>query len=182
MYVLNVHEREFRFSAQQVGELINSLASSGDLLWPKDMWLPMKLDRPLSVGATGGHGLIRYRIDKYRPGSYVHFRFLGPPGFDGYHAFEVVEVSPTRTLLRHTLEMNTHGLALISWPIVFRPLHDALIEDAFARAEASLHKEPRVVGWSLLVRLLRWILSAGRAGPQHVPAMRSPHASRAPEN
>src|SRR5881409_1044397 len=65
--------------------------------------------------------------------------------------------------------MNTHGLALISWPVVFRPLHDALIEDLLARAEASLHKELRVLRWSLWVRLLRWILSGGKARPQRAP-------------
>jgi len=169
MYVLNVHEREFQFPAQRVGELMDSLASRQDLLWPRDMWPRMEFDRPLLVGATGGHGPIRYRVVEYRPGNYVRFRFLEPSGFDGYHAFQIIEVSPMKTLLRHTLEMNTHGLALISWPFVFGPLHDALIEDLLARAEASLHKEPRVLRWSLWVRLLRWLLSGGKARPQRVP-------------
>ncbi len=166
MHVLNVHQREFQLPAQRVAELIDTLASPQDLLWPKDMWPRMEFDRPLAVGATGGHGPIRYRIDEYRPGNYVRFRFLGPAGFEGDHAFQIVEVSPMKTLLRHTLEMNTHGLALISWPVVFRPLHDALIEDLLARAEASLHQEPRVRRWSLWVRLLRWVFSGGKARPQ----------------
>ncbi len=170
MQIRNIHEREFEFPAQRVGALVDSLASSQDLLWPKDMWPCIEFDRPLSVGATGGHGPIRYQIEEYYPGSYVRFRFLGPPGFDGYHAFQIVEVSSARTLLRHTLEMNTHGLALISWPVVFRPLHNALIEDSLARAEASPHHEPRVLSWSPWVRLLRWVLFAGKARQQHAPS------------
>jgi len=169
MHVLNIHEREFQFPAQRVGELLDTLASLQDLLWPNDMWPRMEFDRPLSVGAIGGHGPIRYRIEEYCPGNCIRFRFLGPSGFNGYHAFQIIEISPIKTLLRHTLEMNTHGLAIILWPVVFRPLHDALIEDLLARAEVSLHKEPRVLRWSLWVRLLRWILSGGKARPQCAP-------------
>ncbi len=31
--------------------------------------------------------------------------------------------------------MSTHGLAVLSWPLVYRPMHDALIEDSLATAE-----------------------------------------------
>lgn len=59
MKVLNVHERELRATSEQVGALIGSLASRNDLLWPRHIWPKMEFDRPLSVGATGGHGPIR---------------------------------------------------------------------------------------------------------------------------
>src|SRR5688572_30624625 len=126
MKVLNIHERTFDFPADKVGALIDTLASPKDRLWPNGLWPRMEFDRPLGVGAVGGHGPIRYSVEEYRPGRSVKFRFSGPRGFDGYHGFFVVP-DGARTILRHTLEMTTHGPALVSWPLVFRPLHDALI-------------------------------------------------------
>jgi len=162
-HVLNVHQRDFDLPAEQVGSLIDTLASPADRLWPKEIWPPMAFDRPLEVGAVGGHGPIRYRIEDYQPGRSIRFRFLGPSGFDGFHAFDVSESASGITVLRNTLEMNPHGPALLTWPLIFRPLHDALMEDALARAQASLDIDPTIKKWSAWVRLLRWVLSGGKA-------------------
>jgi len=170
MHVLNIHEREFDSPSEQVGALIDTLSSRNDRLWPKDIWPPMEFDRPLAVGAVGGHGPIRYSIEEFQPGRSIKFRFLGPSGFDGFHAFDVRSDNSGRTVLRNTLEMNSHGPALMTWPFVFRPLHDALMEDAMARAQASLGVDPEVKGWSAWVRLLRWILSGGKARSQRAPS------------
>lgn len=166
MQVLNIHERELRASAPKVGALIDSLASPEDRLWPRSVWPRMKFDRPLAVGAVGGHGPIRYTVEDYVPATSVRFRFLGPKGFDGFHALERVAKDPDTTLVRHVLSMRTHGPAQLSWPLVFRPLHDALIEDAFTQAEVSLGLEPGLRPWSLRVRCLRWLVSGGKARPQ----------------
>jgi hypothetical protein len=72
--------------------------------------------------------------------------------------------------LRHTLEMTTHGPALLSWPVVFRPLHDALLEDSLALAQAALGERPNVRRWSNWVRLLRWLVSKGRSPTQVTPS------------
>ncbi len=169
MYVRNIHERIVYLPLERVGLLIDSLASPEDLLWPGDLWPHMAFDRSLTIGATGGHGPVRYQIEDYRPGRSIRFRFLCPSGFDGFHGFDVTENSSVSTVLRHTLEMNTRGLAAISWPVVFQPLHDALIEDSLARAEASLGIDPTVEKWSVWVRLLRWVLSGGKARSQRKP-------------
>jgi hypothetical protein len=177
MEVLNIHEREIRATREQVGALIDSLASSGDLLWPKRYWPAMKFDQPLGVGAVGGHGPIRYFVEAHTPGESIKFRFTGPTGFDGYHGYEVFATSGGLVLLRHTLKMKTRGVAQISWPLVFRPLHDALIDDSLALAERSLRQPPKVKRWSSWVRLLRWAVSAGRAsrqGKQVEPNLKSP--------
>ena len=102
MRVLNVHEREFPVASARLGELLDSLASPGDGLWPRHSWLAMEFDRPLGVGADGGHGPIRYSVEEYRPGESVRFRFRGPKGFDGVHFFEVVASDEERSKLRHT--------------------------------------------------------------------------------
>jgi len=164
MDVRNVHERGLAAPASRVGPLLDSLASANDALWPGDRWPAMKFDRPLAVGAVGGHGPIGYTVEEYVPGRRVWFRFTAPRGFNGSHGFDLVPLDEGRTLLRHVLEMRTGGAASLTWPLVFRPLHDALLEDALDRAERSLGLLPRARSWSLWVRLLRRLLSGGRAG------------------
>ena len=167
--VINVHERPFDATPQRVGALLDSLASPQDTLWPNHSWPRMEFDRPLVEGAAGGHGPIRYFVEEYTPGTSVRFRFTGPNGFDGYHGFEILVSKEGPVVLRHTLTMTTRGLAVVSWPLLFRPLHDALVEDALATAEISLGLPQNVRVWSLWVRFLRWSLSGGKAGPQITP-------------
>ena len=159
MRVRNVHERTFAATSSEVGRLVDSLASDDDRLWPRDRWPAMRFDRPLAVGAVGGHGPIRYVVETYAPGESIRFRFTGPRGFDGFHAFQVDIVDGRAARLRHELVMTTHQLAIVSWPLVFRPLHDALIEDALDRAAESLGEAPRRATWSPWVRALRSALS-----------------------
>ena len=90
MRVINVHERELLATPEQVGALIDSLASDEDALWPNHSWPRMAFDRPLCVGATGGHGPVRYFVGEYVPGQAIRFHFTGPKGFSGYHGYEMV--------------------------------------------------------------------------------------------
>ena len=161
MKVRNVHQRELTASAEEVGRLLDSLSSPHDALWPRRQWPRMAFDRPLGVGAVGGHGPIRYFVESYEPGRAVRFRFTGPRGFDGFHAFDLSPNGPS-TVLSHTLEMTTRGAANLTWPLVFRPLHDALIEDAFDCAETALGQPPASPRrWMPWVRFLRRCLSRG---------------------
>ena len=171
MKVLNAHERELPASSEQVGVLIDSLSSRQDSLWPRHSWPRMEFDRPLQVGAVGGHGPIRYFVKSYTPSRSIRFRFTGPKGFNGHHGFEISHVTAEACVLRHALEMTAHGPALVSWPVVFRPLHNALIEDSLALAQASLGQQPVVQKWSLWVKLLRWLVSKGRARAQMTPTI-----------
>lgn len=164
--VLNIHERELQATSDEVGSLIDSLASREDALWPRLSWPRMKFDRELRVDAWGGHGPIRYFVEGYAPGKSIKFRFSGPRGFDGFHGYECIKTTTNTALLRHTLKMTTHGVAVLSWPIVFRPMHDALLEDSLSTAEASLGQVPQVHAWSAWVRFLRWVVSRGKTRPQ----------------
>ncbi|HXY57076.1 MAG TPA: hypothetical protein VEH76_00690, partial [Methylocystis sp.] len=134
-----------------------------DALWPNELWPAMTFEGPLRLGAQGGHGPIRYRVAEIAPGRRIAFAFTAPLGFEGFHAFEIEPLSADEALLRHRLEMNSTGLALLSWPLLFRPLHDALIEDALTKAEASLGVAGRVRPWPRQVIFLRWLLSRGKA-------------------
>ncbi|MBA4422178.1 MAG: hypothetical protein C0390_03620 [Syntrophus sp. (in: bacteria)] len=166
MKVLNIHERELNADRVQIGALIDSLASSEDHLWPKHIWPRMEFDRPLGLGAKGGHGPIRYFVEEYTPSKSIKFRFTGPKGFNGFHGYEIVSDPKQPLVLRHTLKMNTNGPAIVSWPLVYRPMHDALIEDSLTTAQASLGLPPKIKAWSLWVEILRWVISGGKARSQ----------------
>lgn len=154
MDVCRVHERRFPIG-DLPGTLIDSLAAAFDPLWPYEYWPPMVLDGPLAVGARGGHGRLRYEVSDYIPGQSVSFRFLAPQGFEGGHRFEVILVTAHQVVFRHTLALLPRGRARITWPLIYGPLHDALIEDALAKAERALGYQAAGRPWSPWVKLLR---------------------------
>ena len=154
MQVRNIHERRFDAPPDHVGVLLDGLASPSDRLWPTSRWPPMRLDRALQIGAIGGHGPIEYHVELYEPGSRVRFRLRAPRGFDGYHGFEILS-GATGTTLRHILEMNARGPAMMTWPVIFRPLHNALVEDCLDSASRELGEVPPSRQWSFWVRMLR---------------------------
>jgi hypothetical protein len=160
--VLNVHERRFRCSPDKAARLLDSLSSPADALWPSQQWPRMRLDKPLGLGSTGGHGPIRYSVVEYEPGKKINFEFISPRGFVGKHWFEVLSQGATGTVLRHTIEMSLVGSARLSWPLVVRPLHDALVEDALTNAQIALGEQPTPQPWSPWVRPLRRVV--GRRG------------------
>jgi hypothetical protein len=154
--VHNIHERQLAAPAAAAGALLDSLAGQNDRLWPRRQWPPMRFDRPLGVGATGGHGPIRYTVEEYVPGVRVRFRFLAPTGFHGYHEYEVLPDAGHGCWLRHSLVMTTGWPAWVSWPLFYRRLHDALIEDSLDTATRNLGLAlPTPHRWSRRVRMLR---------------------------
>jgi hypothetical protein len=155
MRIDNAHRRRLPVPADRAGALIDGLASPEDRLWPHHAWPPMRLDRPLGVGADGGHGPIRYHVEAYEPGRSVVFRFSGPTGLSGIHRFEAVG-DGDGAVLGHVIDGNAALRFAPSWLLVYRPLHDALIEDALDRAEeACTGTVERPARWSPWVRLIR---------------------------
>ncbi len=128
----------------------------------------MKFNKPLSIGAVGGHSSIRYSIKKYVPGEFIEFSFTAPKGFDGTHFFEVAAINSNDTELKHTILMRTHGSASFSWLLAIRPLHDALLEDALTKVESKLGLQAHPEKWSILVKALRQSLSVGKSRSETV--------------
>lgn len=135
--VYNVHERSLATLGAGAARLLDALASPNDALWPSDQWTAMRLDQHLADGATGGHGPIRYRVERYVPGELVRFRFVAPRGLLGTHTFEVLD-DAVGVRLRHVVDMRLAGWARLSWPFVYRPLHDALLEGALDGAARAV--------------------------------------------
>ncbi len=163
----SVHERVLAAPAATVGAFLARLGSRTDVLWPAPAWPPMRLDRPLTVGADGGHDGIRYVVSAYEPGRRVEFRVHPVTRLDGFHAFEVESIDERSCVLRHVLVVRPRGRMRILMPLVVRWLHDAVLEDLLDNAErAATGSVARPYRYSAWVRLLRW-LAARR--PRAVP-------------
>lgn len=164
MRVLNVHRRVLAASPADVWAVIEKLGAPDDLLWPADSWPRLRFDRlPVAPGSRGGHGPIRYEVTGLEPGRKLTFRFLAPVGFDGTHAFELLPQTTGGCELVHTIAMDARGPAVVAWPLVFRPLHDALLEDLLDRAAALTGTMGEWAEWSAWVRVLRVLLGSDRA-------------------
>jgi hypothetical protein len=76
-------------------------------------------------------------------------------------------------VLEHRVEVRLQGRARVTWPLLWRPMHDALVEDALSCAETALGLPPSPRPWSPYVRVLRRLLDRtamhGPAGAQGRP-------------
>jgi hypothetical protein len=171
--VRNVHERLVAAPAEEVWALVERIGGPEDVLWPAPAWMPMVLDRPVSVvGARGGHGDIRYHVTAYVPGRKVEFTFDDTMGIDGTHTFSIEPRGPRQTLLRHVLEGRVSGATTLAWPMAIRWAHDVVLEQLFDRAEAALGVGPaRSASWSWCARLVQRGVSP-RARATDVPSTR----------
>lgn len=158
MKVLNIHTRVIDQPVAEISKLFKTLASKNDQMWPVHRWPALKLDNGLKIGSSGGHGPIRYSVQKYTPGKFIKFKLSKPKGFNGIHEFEIKELAIDKTELKHSIRMTINGQALLSWPLAIRWLHDALIEDAFDTVENHFLAIKKKSDLSLWVKFLREIL------------------------
>jgi hypothetical protein len=138
MRVQSRHARSIYATVEEVGRLVAALGGEHDVLWPNDRWpgTQLRFDRPLAVGARGGHGAIRYSVEAYEPGRFVQFRFEPGQGLDGFHRFDVVPLSHGRTRLQHTLDVRLCGATRLLRPLLLR-MHDTLIRQLLDNAERA---------------------------------------------
>lgn len=166
----NVHVRDIDAPAAEVGSLLAHLGSADDRWWPAPAWIPMVLDRPLGVGADGGHGDIRYHVTEYEPNRRARFDFHPACGLVGYHELMVEPLGDDRTRLRHEVRCEAHGLMRATAPIVER-LHDAVLEDLLDNAEREATGTVRQPAqWSLVVRVIRPLTESARPSDVAVPS------------
>ena len=151
--VLNIHKREIDMPKIKLEEILKTLSTDNDLIWPTEKWPAMKFDSTIKVGARGGHGPIRYSVEKYKPSEIIQFRFLKPN--IGIHKFEINEITTEKTEIKHTINMTTAGKGTLIWLFAIRPLHNALIQDAFDKVENNFAKTKKVSKWNFWVKFLR---------------------------
>ncbi len=121
----------------------------------------MTLDRPLGIGASGGHGPIRYTCTQYIPGREAEFtldRKELSMGFLGRHVFEVVP-RPHGIIFRHTIDMELDFRNWLRWKFLVETIHDAVIEDLLDNAEKHVRGAvSQAARWGVRVRLIRrWL-------------------------
>jgi Protein of unknown function (DUF3995) len=152
----NVHVREIEAPVSVVGDILDTLGGPGDRVWANDIWVaePVVFDRPLGVGADGGHGSIRYSVVEYEPGRRLVFRFSPGGGLSGTHGFELEPGQPERTRITHFLEAETPRRMRPLLPILIG-WHDAMVETALDRVEleatGSLACRTRIPRWLRIV-------------------------------
>lgn len=140
--VRNIHQREYPVPAEQVGALLARAAEPDSPVWPPG-WPALVLDRPLGVGADGGHGLIRYRCTEWVPGRRVQFTLVPGSFLTGTHTFDVLDGKwPDSSILRHEIDARLRGMGYILWPVAIRWIHDAMIEAILDRTAVSLGHPP----------------------------------------
>ena len=155
MKVLNIHQRTLNQPKSKVAELLKTLSTENDRIWPKEKWPEMKFEDGIKVGAKGGHGPIRYSVEKYNPNEIIQFRFSKPKGFIGIHKFEIKELGNQKTEIKHTIDMTTKGQGTLIWSFAVRSLHNALIEDGFDKLENNFSKDQKTRNWNFWVKFIR---------------------------
>ena len=159
MRINNIHYRDYTLSTQTLATLLDSLSSPDDLLWPYEKWLPMVLDQGLQQKSKGGHGPIGYCVEEYQYGSHVIFNFTAPKEFVGIHRFDLISIQEGLTRLQHTISMEVNLKGLLSWFLVVKWLHDALLEDCLDKVYNQHHNDnvcrtPHTLWVKILRRLL----------------------------
>ena len=159
MRVINIHKRIIHQPKEKISKIFDSLSTKNDKLWPGEDWPPMVFKKGLTEGAIGGHGPIRYSIQKYTPGRFIEFKFLQPDGFNGLHKFEITEIKKDKTELKHTINMVLSGKGILTWYIAIKWLHNALLEDCLDKVENFFLTNKKRTNWNLWVFFLRRLLN-----------------------
>ena len=154
--VLNIHNRIIDRPIQSIADALGTLSKENDRVWPFEKWPAMRFKEDIGIGAKGGHGPIKYTIEKYNPTKEIQFRFTKPKGFDGIHKLELKECSDQKTEIIHTIDIKTSKKATLQWLLFIRQLHNALIEDAFDKLENNLTDNRQQTQWNLWVKTLRY--------------------------
>ena len=158
MKVLNIHRRIYPLSKHQIFDLLSTLSTPNDEIWPTENWPKMKLDNGLAIGSKGGHGPIKYFVESIFFGNQILFRFTSPKGFLGIHKFDVKSVDENKTELVHTIDMDAKNSGYFIWISSVKWLHNALIEDGLDKIHYKITGEKKLTKWSLWVKILRTIL------------------------
>jgi hypothetical protein len=94
----------------------------------------------------------------HESGRSITFEFTDRPrGLRGHHQFVVQATGPDRCVLWHLTDVDVTHTLRFTWWVLWAPLHDALIEDALTKAQASAEGHPQTPRsqWTIPVRLLR---------------------------
>ncbi|MEU9122243.1 DUF2867 domain-containing protein [Streptomyces sp. NPDC048506] len=154
--VRDVHVRTVPAPAETVGALLDRLGGDHDPLFPSPVWPPMAFDRPLGVGADGGHGFIRYRVSAHEPGRRVRFDFTDG---NGWHEVEVQPLGPDRCRVEHRLESRQPLARQLLWTLALGAVHGTVVEEILDNIErAAVGRVAAPVRRTVRVRLFNRLI------------------------
>ena len=162
MKIINIHQREYSQPSTVISEILDTLSSNIDRLWPNEIWPPMTLNKGLELKSIGGHGPIGYYVSDYVVGKTIEFTFTRPKEYIGTHKFEIIETAANTTLLRHTINMSLNSKGIVTWYLAVKWLHDALLEDCLDKVYNQIHKSHIQTPHNFWVKYLRNILKGKR--------------------
>lgn len=162
MKIINIHQREYHQPYARLCDILETLSSRNDRLWPNEIWPPMILSDGLAVHSRGGHGPIGYYISNYDPGKCIEFTFTQPEDFVGTHTFEILVISESLCILKHTIDMDLNSRGAVVWCCAIKWLHDALLEDCLDKVHNQLEESMIHSPHNFWVKILRWLLKKGK--------------------
>ncbi|MEU4848959.1 DUF2867 domain-containing protein [Streptomyces gilvosporeus] len=130
-----MHTRTVAAPADTVGALIDRLGGDPDPVFPVPAWPAMRFDRPLGVGADGGHGFVRYRVAVHEPGRRIRFDFT--PGPSGFHEVTVHPLGPDGCRVEHVLDRQLHGRRRLLWYAAVGAVHRTVVEELLDNIERA---------------------------------------------
>lgn len=161
--VTSVHSRRLACTSSSAGQLLDHFDAPASPLWPFHLWPRDRFDGPMQVGAMGGHGATRYRLEHYRPGQAAVFRFIAPKGYNGVHGFQIERLDGNEVRLVHFTCLRLNLYHRLMWHLMVRAVHDALLGDLLDSAEQHLcgtvQQRQR---WKWRVYLIRHALGGAR--------------------
>lgn len=149
--VRNVHERTIAAGGAEVGRMLDTLGTEGDLMWRTDLVPAMVMSDGPRVGSSGGHGLVRYHVTAFEPGRRIEYTMEDGLGLAGTHTFTVSPGEGESTRIRHEIRGRLSGAMRWAWGTIVEPTHDGVIEDVFDHVErvctGEAHRVMRTPGW-----------------------------------
>lgn len=158
--LVNVHSRVCDGSWPAATSLLASIAEPETGLWPADPWPPLRLNRGLTIGSSGGHGPIRYTVTD-RSDAHVCFAFSEHNRFAGSHS---LTVHPENGRVRWTHVLHIRRPDLVTQAVIV-PLHDQVLEQLLDNAEnllAGRRPSPRRIPLRARARLALAARGRGR--------------------
>lgn len=131
--LLNTHERLVPRPLPQVFSDLVALGTSADRIWPEPTVPFRRTEGPMTVGVTRErHGAIRAVLETFEENTRIVWRadlsFLR-----GIHAFEVQEVEPGCTLVRHVVQARLAWWFAPVWYLWVSAMHDHIVEGLLDR-------------------------------------------------
>ncbi|USQ78449.1 hypothetical protein NF556_12450 [Ornithinimicrobium faecis] len=133
--IRNEHSQTMAGDTSTAQSLMATLGGPDDLIWPRDRFPAMELDRGHEIGSKGGHGSVRYRVVEATD-SLVRFEVDPNSDLVGGHVLWFEDSGDG--LLRWTHQLDLELTVPAPAMRLILALHDAIIEQLLVNAEARL--------------------------------------------